>query len=162
MNSFLNTSQLNVNSVLLQPINNEFSEALTFCWHLRQGSCASIDKCRLKLYSDWFYNNCLIHHFVFEEKFIFSHIQNNKEIFLKAKSYQRKLKRLFSDQKNIEKSINLIEEQLEAYVRFEKYKIYQIIINTIPYDQLFLIMKLYKENVIIKNWNDPFWTTIKN
>ncbi|MCA0429640.1 MAG: hypothetical protein LCH32_03985 [Bacteroidetes bacterium] len=162
MKELINENQINVNNVVLQPINKEFSEALTFCWHLRQGFSFSIDKYRLKLYTDWFFNKCLTHHFAFEEEFIFSQIQNNKDAVHKAKSYQRKLKRLFSDQINLEKSISLIEEELEAYVRFEKHKIYKIVVDTIPNKQLNKIMELYKENIMFEDWNDPFWKTIKN
>lgn len=146
----------------LQPIHKEFSEALTFCWNLRKGFNDSIDKYRLKLYTDWYYKNCLAHHFIFEEKYIYTQFSNNKNEIHKAKSYQRKLKKLFNDHKNIENSISLIEEELEAYIRFEKHKIYNIIIETIPRAQLNTIMKSYKENTVFENWNDPFWKTNKN
>lgn len=144
---------------ILLPLSNEYNQALAFCRHIRRGFNLSVDPKRMKVYSDWFFQKNLKFHFEMEEDFIFSVLNNREEAIVRSRKYQRKLKKLFLEQNEIEKSLSLTEELLEAYIRFEKKKLIHLITEKIDSRRLNLIMNIYSSSVMYEDWGDRFWET---
>lgn len=142
---------------LLLPLSQEYGQALDFCGHIRRGFRLSVDAKRMKIYSNWFFQGNLKAHFEMEEDFIFALLTDREDVVVKARAYQRKLKRLFLSQNEIERSLNLSEELLEAYVRFERNRLMDLMIRKIDSRKLNLIMNIYSDSVRYEDWGDCFW-----
>ena len=72
-------------------------------------------------------------------------------------SKHRRLKKLFDDEVNIQKSLSLIEEELETHVRFEKRKLLIEVQKVASPIELKLITKMFLELPIVEIWVDEFW-----
>lgn len=142
---------------ILLPLINEYEYALIFCRNIRRGFGLSVDPERIKKYANWFFHKNLKFHFEMEEDFIFSILNGKEKTIIKVRSYQRKLKKLFLNQTDNEKSLSLIEELLETCIRFEKKHLVDMIIDEIDLKRLILIMNLYANSVICEDWGDRFW-----
>lgn len=142
---------------ILSPLNHEYNQALIFCSNIRRGFSLSVEPERMKLYSNWYFHRNLKFHFEIEEDFIFSLLNDRQEIIAKSRAYQRKLKKYFLNQNEIEKSLSLTEELLESYIRFEKKKLISLITKKIDTKRLNLIMDIYTNCIIYEDWGDRFW-----
>lgn len=142
---------------ILSPLNYEYNQALVFCRNIRRGISLSVEPKRMKSYADWFFHKNLKFHFEIEEDFIFSILKDKQEIIAKSRTYQRRLKKLFLNQIEIEKSLSLTEELLETYIRFEKKNLINLITEKIDAKRLNLIMKIYANCIIYEDWGDRFW-----
>lgn len=71
-------------------------------------------------FSIWFFENGILPHFKAEEKYIFPVVGKDHELIKRALKGHRRIKRLFRDTKNPEKSLSLLEEALKAHIRFEE------------------------------------------
>lgn len=142
---------------ILSPLNNEHNQALVFCRNIRRGFSLSVNPERMKLYSNWFFHKNLKFHFEIEEDFIFSLLHDKQEIIAKSRAYQRKLKKYFLNQTEIEKSLSLTEELLESYIRFEKKILLNLITEKIDAKRLNLIMNIYANCIMYEDWGDRFW-----
>ncbi|MBS1652095.1 MAG: hypothetical protein JSU07_08815 [Bacteroidetes bacterium] len=154
--------ETNNNKELFLTLYKEFSVVLLFCWHIRSGLNKNITIERIKKYTNWFYKCNLINHFNFEEEQMLPNIDSKNAITVKAKHFHKKLSKLFSDDKNIEKSLSSIEDLLEAYVRFEKQKFLPLIQKSMNETQLNLALTKYPKNILNENWNDSFWAKTEN
>jgi hypothetical protein len=141
----------------LQFLLLEQERGLHFCWKIRRGFKKEVDLKRISRYSNWFFRNNLLPHFNVEEDFIFPLLKNNDSVLKKAMMDHRRLTRLFMDTSNVEKSLSLIEEELENYFRFEKQKLIQEIRNAVSEKEMDLIMKIYSESLSFEDWGDEFW-----
>lgn len=142
---------------LLLPLNREYDHSLSLCWKIRRGFKQSVPPERIKAYTDWFFKNNLAPHFAMEEDFIFPLLGKNNSLVKKALTDHRRLTRLFEDRLDIERSLSLIEEELERHMRFEKQKLLTEIQKTASAKELDLIMKIYSESMQYEDWGDPFW-----
>ncbi len=150
-------------SKLLLPLSREYNHSLLLCWKIRTGLKKSVDINRIKTYTDWFFKNNLLSHFTVEEDFIFPLLGNNNPLTKKALADHRRLRRLFENNQDIERSLSLLEEELEKHIRFEKLKLLNEIQKIASDKELDLIMKIYSETMIYEDWGDPFWeNTTKN
>ena len=104
----------------LQPLSREHHQGLLLCWKIRTGFSKKIETSLIKSYADWFYKNHLHPHFEVEEKHVFSILGNDHELVKRALAEHRKLRRLFENETEVIKSLGLIEELLEAHIRFEE------------------------------------------
>lgn len=59
-------------------------------------------------------------HFEMEETHLFPILGNSSPLIKKARAQHQRLRRLFNDINDIEKSLSLIEEELERHIRFEE------------------------------------------
>ncbi len=55
----------------LQPLSHDHHQGLLLCWKIRTGFELGVDHERMKRYTDWFWENHLLPHFIFEEINIF-------------------------------------------------------------------------------------------
>lgn len=141
----------------LQFLSREHHHALLLSWKIRTGFSKGVETSRIKSYVDWFYNNHIKQHFKMEEEYIFPVLGHNHQLVKKAISEHKRLAKLFSNQVNIEKSLSLIEEELEQHIRFEERVLFKEIQAIATKQQLEMIDKVHTEQKFIDNTQDAFW-----
>jgi hypothetical protein len=144
-------------SEFLKPLSKEHHHGLLFCWKIRAGIKKNVEISRIKMYADWFYQNYLIPHFEVEEKYIFIILGSENELIKKAVSEHRRLKRLFESTTEIQKTLNLIEEELESHIRFEERILFGEIQKSATAEQLQSIQVNHSDEKFVDNLTDPFW-----
>lgn len=141
----------------LQPLSREHHHGLLLSWKIRTGFSKNIEIERIKTYADWFFNNELIPHFELEEAHIFPLLKADNELVKRALAEHRRLKRLFNDEKDVERSLHKIEEELEQHIRFEERILFPEIQKTATEAQLALIEDIHYEEGFVDNVSDEFW-----
>lgn len=141
----------------LQPLSRQHHHGLLLGWKIRTGLSKGIDPARIKKYVDWFYTAHLLPHFDIEEKHIFPVLGNEDELVQKALADHDRLKKLFNKDENIKESLDLLEKELEAHIRFEERILFQKIQEQTSEEQLEQINKIHQETDFVKNTKDEFW-----
>jgi len=141
----------------LQPLSREHHHGLLLCWKIRTGFSRNIAPERIKRYTDWFYTTYLLPHFELEEEYVFSILKEDNELVKKALSEHRRLRRLFNQGISIEKNLGLIEEELEAHIRFEERVLFPDVQKAASREQLAKIDEIHKEAEFVENEKDVFW-----
>jgi len=144
---------------ILTYLVQEHHHGLTLCQNIHQGFRKNIEPERIKKYCIWFFKQNIEIHFKIEEQYIFPILGKDHILVKKALREHRKIKRLIEDRTDIIKSINLLEELIEAHIRFEEKNIFndiqkkvtQEIKNAILNDTDFHTTKITSE------WHDAFW-----
>lgn len=144
-------------SEFLKPLSKEHHHALLFCWKIRAGIKKNVEVSRIKKYTDWFYQNYLTLHFEVEEKYVFILLGNENELIKKAVSEHRRLKRLFESNTEIQKNLNLIEEELESHIRYEERILFGEIQKNATAEQLQSIQINHSDEKFVDNLTDQFW-----
>lgn len=147
--------------ISLQPISREHHFGLLLCWKIRQGFRFGAEPNRIKRYSDWFWKNHLLHHFIVEEKYIFSVLPDDDELVIQALSEHQRLKALFEKSENISESLQLIEKELDKHIRFEERVLFNKVQQVATPTQLRLIEEKHNEP-FHDNWDDEFWKEEKS
>lgn len=142
----------------LQPLSHDHHHGLQLCWKIRTGFSKQVEVERIKKYADWFYRNHLVPHFELEEKYIFTILDKKNELVKQALTDHRRLKRLFTQTTNLEKSLGLIEEELEKHIRFEERVLFPEVQKEAAPEQLAEIAKIHDHELFVENNDDPFWT----
>ena len=141
----------------LKPLSRDHHHGLLLCWKIRQGLKLNIETERIKKYAGWFWKQHLQPHFEIEEKFIFTILGNQNELIKQALAEHRRLKRLFENESEIQKSISLIEEELEKHIRFEERVLFNEIQKVATKEQLQQIQLYHSDSKFADNLTDPFW-----
>lgn len=141
----------------LQPLSRDHHQALLLCWKIRKGFSKNVAPERIKAYSDWFFGAHILPHFKIEEKYLFPVLGSEDTLVKKALAEHRRLKRLFREEKDVEKSLHLIEEELDRHVRFEERELFGRIQAAATDEQLALIKQHHKEEKFEENTADEFW-----
>lgn len=141
----------------LQELSREHHHGLLLCWKIRTGFSKNIAPERIKRYTDWFYSKYLLPHFELEEEYVFSILKDDNELVKKALAEHRRLRRLFNQGINIDKNLGLIEEELEAHIRFEERVLFPEIQKAASREQLAKIDEIHKEGEFVENEKDIFW-----
>lgn len=144
-------------NINLQPISREHHHSLLLCWKIRTGLRKNISLYRIKKYADWFFENHIKPHFKIEEKHVFPVLSGEHKLVKKALAEHRRLTRLFENDEEMEKSLNRIEEELEAHIRFEERVLFNEIQNVASEEQLNQIAKHHSETKFKENTEDEFW-----
>lgn len=143
---------------LIQPLSREHHHTLLLCWKIRKGFAKGVEPERIKVYADWFFEGHILPHFEIEEKYMFPVLGNKHALVKKALSEHRRLKRLFRDGEEIEKSLGQIEEELEKHIRFEERELFNIIQQKASQEELELIAEKHgPEEKFQENTADEFW-----
>ncbi|MDY0090732.1 MAG: hemerythrin domain-containing protein [Flavobacteriaceae bacterium] len=140
----------------LQPLSREHHFGLLLCWKIRTGLKRNIEPLRIKKYTDWFWKTHLIFHFEAEEKYIFSILPHGDTMVKRAITEHRKLRRLFENENEVEKSLHAIEEELEKHIRFEERILFNEVQKIATEEQLKLIDEHHKHE-FSDDWDDAFW-----
>ncbi|AVR46816.1 cation-binding protein [Christiangramia fulva] len=141
----------------LQPLSRDHHHTLLLCWKIRKGFSKNIEVGRIKAYTDWFFENHVLPHFKIEEKYLFPVLGEEDAMVKKALAEHRRLKRLFREEKDVEKSLNLIEEELDQHVRFEERELFGRIQAAATAEQLAFIKQHHTEAQFEENTRDEFW-----
>lgn len=141
----------------LQPLSRDHHHGLLLCWKIRTGLKKNVASERIKKYINWFWKIHLKPHFKLEEQYVFPVLGNKNELVKKALSDHRRLKRLFENENDEYKYICLIEEELEAHIRFEERILFNEIQKVVTKEQLKQIEEFHTENHFNDNLADEFW-----
>ncbi len=142
----------------LQPLSREHHHGLLLSWKLREGFKKNIEVKRMKTYTNWFFKTHLIPHFEMEEQYIFPLLGNDNDLIKRALTEHRRLKRLFTNDKDVSKALGLIEEELEQHIRFEERVLFKEIQKIATETQLQHIEKIHHpDEKFIDNLDDEFW-----
>ncbi len=145
---------------LLAPLSREHHHGLLLCWKIRTGFRKDIPVDRIQAYAEWFYKNHLISHFEIEEKYVFSVLGNENELVKRALKEHRQLRRLFEAVREEENSLGLIEEKLEAHIRFEERVLFNEIQAVASPEELEEISIRHSDEggtMHDREWEDEFW-----
>lgn len=141
----------------LVKLSREHHNALLLSWKIRTGFHRNIDPQRIKTYVDWYYHKYIIPHFAYEEKYMFSILDSDHEFIKKANAEHRRLQRLFEDDSDPERSLSLLEEELERHIRFEERILFPEIQKSATQQQLNAAREAYLEIPFVENTSDEFW-----
>lgn len=144
-------------SEALKALSREHHYGLLLCWKIRNGFKKAVGPERIQLYTNWFFENYLQPHFKEEEELIFPILGNEHKLVKKAISEHRRLKRLFNEKVDINKSLSLIEEELERHIRFEERILFNELQQLISKEQVDMITSTHDTQDITDNWHDKFW-----
>ena len=141
----------------IQPLSRDHHHTLLLCWKIRKGFSKEVSPERMKTYSDWFFKNYVLPHFRIEEKYLFPVLREDHEMVKRALAEHRRLERLFNDDKEITRSLSLIEEELELHVRYEERELFNEIQKQATSEQLLIITEVHKDERFQENAEDEFW-----
>lgn len=141
----------------LQPISRDHHHSLLLCWKIRKGFSKQVETERIKKYADWFFEHHIQPHFKIEETYVFPILGDAHEGVKKALAEHRRLKRLFEDKDEIEKSLSRIEEELEAHIRFEERSLFNEIQEIATEEQLKSVSAHHEDSPFQENTEDEFW-----
>lgn len=143
--------------IALQPLSRQHHFGLLFSWKLRKGFAKNIDISRLQDYAKWFFKTEIEPHFDDEEKYVFPIMEPNNELVERALKEHRRIKRLFNDTENPEKSLHQLEEELDAHIRFEERILFNEIQKVATQEQLQKIEEIHQEPLVPPSYHDEFW-----
>ena len=141
----------------LQPLSHDHHQALQLCWKIRTGFSKKIESNRIKKHTDWFFKTHLKPHFELEEKYVFPILGADNKLIKKALAEHRRLERLFKQTTDQEKSLGLIEEELEAHIRFEERILFVEIQKIATKEELVKINEIHIEETFVERDDDLFW-----
>lgn len=145
----------------LTPLSREHHHGLLLCWKIRAGYRKGIEVERIRAYAYWFYQNYLIDHFEIEEKYVFPVLGNDNALVKRALTEHRRLRKLFEGVDEESKNLGLIEEKLEAHIRFEERVLFNEIQAVASPSELKDVLARHSEHTTaqhIDEWEDEFWT----
>lgn len=144
-------------SEYLKAISRDHHHGLLFCWKVREGFKRDIPVTRIKRYADWFWQTHLIDHFEIEERYIFPILGNEHELVRRALTEHRRLKRLFEQEDDVWRALNLIEEELDNHVRFEERVLFSEIQQVATDEQLKIAAEHHQGTPTNDAWEDVLW-----
>lgn len=150
---------MTVTSIPLEPLSMEHRQVLQLCENIRKGLRKNIEKERIRNYTNWFKSNYLDPHFKLEEQYIFPLLGNNVRV-KKALANHRRINRLLSCDCDNERVLNLLEEELSTYIRFEERVLFKDLTKILNPEDL-LVLKKHHENFFFSedDWEDKFWNS---
>lgn len=141
----------------LRHLSHDHHHGLLLCWKIRQGFKLDVDADRMKTYCEWFWENYLHAHFEEEEKLIFPILAQDDPMIKQALSEHKRLRKLFSNWGNPEKTLGQIEEELEQHIRFEERVLFPEVQKTATAEQLEAIAAHGDREKFKENEADLFW-----
>lgn len=143
--------------VALQSFSREHRIELLIGWKIRQGFRKNVSLSRIKKYTDWVFKNYVKPHFENEEKYILPLLDESDKIRKRIITEHRRLERLFNDNEDVKRALSLIEEELDAHIRYEEKVLFEKIQEIATEAQLEEIQRFHYEIKENENWNDKFW-----
>ncbi|SRR5690554_1686602 len=143
--------------IALQPLSRQHHFGLLFSWKLRKGFSKDISVERLSKFADWFYEHEIKPHFRDEEKYLFPIMDEEDELIQRALKEHRRIRRLFKDKKDPEKSLHRLEEELDAHIRYEERILFNEIQKVATPEQLAKVEEIHEDLEKTPDYDDPFW-----
>ncbi len=141
----------------LQPLSHDHHHGLLLCWKIRTGFNRGIALERIERYANWFWRHHLESHFEVEERDIFPILGTKNKLVKRALAEHRRLKRLFTGKMDTEKSLSLIEDELESHIRFEERTLFNEIQQMASPEAYDAIQAAHHTEKAGGNWPDEFW-----
>lgn len=141
----------------IQQFSRDHHFGLLIAWKIRQGFRKEIELERIKEYTDWAFETQVKPHFELEEKYMFPILPEDDKLRKRAISEHRKLERLFNDDKDVNRSLSLIEELLDLHIRFEERTLFNHIQKIATPEQFELMEEKHNEPIKEGYWKDRFW-----
>lgn len=143
----------------LKQLSRDHHHALLLCWKIRKGLKQNVKSSRIRLYVELFYHEHLSQHFWEEETHLFPLLGADDANIKRAVREHRRLERLILEEQDNLKAVSLIEEELEAHVRFEERTLFNILQEKVPEQKLLEVLSLHKSADAnrLENWTDRFW-----
>ena len=141
----------------LQPLSKEHHFALLLCWKIRRGLEDNVDPDRIGRYLTRIWEHQLKPHFHTEEQYVFPVLGKENKLIRAAISEHRTIRRLILKQPFTIKSLNRIEEKLEAHIRAEERRIFPLVQTTATSSQMALISSKHHHPIQELHWEDEFW-----
>jgi len=110
----------------------------------------------MKKYTDWFFKVYQKPHFEMEEKYMFPILPDDDKLKKRAIAEHRKLERLFNDNEDVNRALNLIEELLDQHIRFEERVLFNEIQKIATEEELQKIAEIHEDPEDM-DWEDEFW-----
>ncbi|MBP8822598.1 MAG: hemerythrin domain-containing protein [Flavobacteriales bacterium] len=104
----------------LRGISREHHEGLLLCWKVRAGLARNVPPARIRQYCRRFLKHTLKPHFEVEEDVLFPVLGYQDPDVRKAMADHRRLQRLINGRSDALVAVSLLEEELEAHIRFEE------------------------------------------
>ncbi|ELR70550.1 hypothetical protein C900_03531 [Fulvivirga imtechensis AK7] len=147
----------------LVALSKDHHFGLLLCWKIRTGFNRGISPGRMQNYVQYYFSEHLFDHFAWEERMVFTLLDEQDPLIKKALSQHRKLRKLYnqleSKPEKCEVSLGLIEELLENHIRFEERELFnhiQEVCSEAALDKLG--NEINNEHISFKDeWNDVFW-----
>ncbi|MBP9160518.1 MAG: hemerythrin domain-containing protein [Flavobacteriales bacterium] len=127
----------------LQGISREHHDGLLLCWKIRAGTTKGVAPARIRRYCRKFLKERLKPHFDIEESVLFPVLGFDHPGVRKAMAEHRRLQRLINGHTDAALAISLVEEELEAHIRFEERQLFNLIQEAATPEQLADIEKAH-------------------
>jgi len=141
----------------LQEYSRDHHQALLLCWKIKVGLQKGVEIDRIKAYTDWFYKNHILDHFIMEEKYMFPVLSSDHELIIQVLNEHKMLLELFTNTDDVENSLKKLHVELKNHIRFEERILFNKIQEAATEHQLELIEKHHKEEKFEDNLTDVFW-----
>ena len=144
----------------LQGISREHHEGLLLCWKIRAGTAKGASPARIRKYCKRFLRERLKPHFTIEETVLFPVLGMDHPGVRRAMAEHRRLQRLINGRTDATLAISMIEEELEAHIRFEERQLFNLIQEVATPEQLEEIEKAHaslRHPAAGERPEDAFW-----
>lgn len=141
----------------LQTLSHDHHHALQLCWKIRTGLSRNITIERIQLYVNWFFENHLLEHFKLEEEVVFPVLESNNELVKRALVEHQSLITLFTSESNSKETLEKIEVDLKAHIRFEERELFTEIQKIATPTQLQKIAEAHSDENFVEYDKDTFW-----
>ena len=129
----------------LQGISKEHHDGLMLSWKIRTGTAKGVAPARIRRYCQRFLREQLKPHFNIEESVLFPVLGMDHPGVRKAMAEHRRLQRLINGHSDAVVAVALIEEELEAHIRFEERQLFNLIQEAATPEQLAEIEKAHAD-----------------
>src|SRR5690606_17695236 len=101
-------------------LSREHHHGLLLCWRIRRDLAERTDHARVLEECRDFFHTELLPHFAVEEEVVFPVLGGNDPLVHRAVTEHRRIARLFILERDPQTVLSLIEDELEAHIRFEE------------------------------------------
>lgn len=144
----------------IKPYSREHHHGLLLCWKIREGVKHGISIDRIKKYADYLWETQINPHFKAEEKYMFPVLGEKHEMIQQALKEHQRISELFNKNTELLESLQAIEIELDAHIRFEERILFNKIQEVATKEELEIIDK-HHEHLDSDNWEDKFWEEFK-
>ena len=145
----------------LEGISREHHDGLLLCWKIRAGTAKGVAPARIQRYCRRFLKEHLKPHFDIEESVLFPILGHEHPGVRKAMAEHRRLQRLINGRSDAALAISLVEEELEAHIRFEERQLFNLIQEAATPGQLVAVEKahamIHSSGAVKDIPEDAFW-----
>lgn len=151
----------------LVPFSRDHHFGLLLVWKIKQGLNRQIDPVRISNYVRYFFREDIFPHFEEEERHLFTILEKDDPLRLRAEEEHSILRNLLSQLEKSPDDTELLTEigrMLTLHIRFEERELFNYMQKIVSADQLELIHSHEgKEGRDADDgWDDLFWLTDRN